>query len=125
MVTVTPPGTSEPIVLAESAFIASYLCDHWGGGGTLVPRRWRDGREGKVGGETEAWLRYQYLLYYAEGSFMPYLFLFLVMNSALLPLPPPHSPSLLSLPCAQHNTMEANVNRPPPSQPSRAPPSRG
>ncbi|KAK4123440.1 hypothetical protein N657DRAFT_644979 [Parathielavia appendiculata] len=70
VVTVTPPGATEPIVLAESGFIVQYLCDHFPKGASLVPRRWKDGQEHKVGGETEEWMRYQYLLYYIEGSFM-------------------------------------------------------
>jgi glutathione S-transferase len=71
VVTVTPPGAAEPIVLAESAFILQYLCDHFPPkGSSLVPQRWKDGQENKVGGETDEWMRYQYLLYYIEGSFM-------------------------------------------------------
>ncbi|EAQ91015.1 hypothetical protein CHGG_02950 [Chaetomium globosum CBS 148.51] len=70
VITVTSPDTPEPIVLAESAFITQFLCDHLSKGKTLVPQRWKDGKEGKVGGETDEWMRYQYLLYYIEGSFM-------------------------------------------------------
>jgi len=70
VVTITAPGVSEPIVLAESAFIMQYLCDHFPKGKSLVPQRWKDGQEGKVGGETEEWLRYEYLMNYIEGSFM-------------------------------------------------------
>jgi len=81
LVSMTLPGASEPVVLAESGFIVSYLSDHWGQGKGLVPPRWKEGREGKVGGETDAWMRYQYLLYYTEGSLMPYLFLYLVISS--------------------------------------------
>ncbi|KAK0671319.1 hypothetical protein QBC41DRAFT_58638 [Cercophora samala] len=68
---------SEPhrdtIVLAESGFIVQYLCDHFppknNGRRALVPEKWTKGREGEMGGETEGWMRYQYLLHYAEGSF--------------------------------------------------------
>lgn len=70
LVSVTPPGASEPIVLAESGFIVQYLCDHFAKGKKLVPPRWKDGQEGKLGGETDEWMRYQYLLHYIEGSFM-------------------------------------------------------
>ncbi|KAK3357344.1 hypothetical protein B0T25DRAFT_155356 [Lasiosphaeria hispida] len=70
VLSITPPGSSERIVLAESAFITQYLSDHFATGKTLVPTRWKDGQEGRVGGETESWMRYQYLLYYIEGSFM-------------------------------------------------------
>lgn len=84
LVTVTPagpPGGAEPFVLAESGFIIQYLCDHYGQGRDLVPRRWKEGQEGRVGGETEEWMRYQYILYYSEGSLMPYLWLTLVISA--------------------------------------------
>ncbi|KAK4174331.1 hypothetical protein QBC36DRAFT_333854 [Triangularia setosa] len=60
------------IVLAESGFIVQYLCDHFSpkrGRERLVPERWVKGKEGEMGGETEGWMRHQYLLHYAEGSF--------------------------------------------------------
>ncbi|KAK7736218.1 bifunctional glutathione transferase/peroxidase [Cytospora paraplurivora] len=66
VVTIQAPGTSEPTVLAESGFIFQYLCDHFGQGSTLVPNKWKDGQEGKLLGETEAWMRYTYLLHYTE-----------------------------------------------------------
>ncbi|AEO69230.1 uncharacterized protein THITE_2119393 [Thermothielavioides terrestris NRRL 8126] len=80
VVSITPLGASEPIVLAESAFILQYLCDHSSKGKTLVPQRWRDGEEGKFGGETEEWMRYQYLLYYIEGSFMSTMVLGFILS---------------------------------------------
>lgn len=80
VITVTAPGSSEPVVLAESGFIFQYLCDHFAQGKTIVPKRWKDGQEGKVLGETEAWMRYSYLLHYAEGSFMPNLVMYLVLS---------------------------------------------
>jgi glutathione S-transferase len=70
LVSITPPDASEPIILAESAFITQYMCDHFPKGKALVPTRWKDGQEGKVGGETEEWMRYEYLMNYIEGSFM-------------------------------------------------------
>ncbi|KAF4506377.1 hypothetical protein G6O67_006467 [Ophiocordyceps sinensis] len=79
VVSVTPPG-GEPVVLAESGLMTQYLCEHLPGGKRLVPTRWRDGREGEVGGETEAWMRYQYYLHYAEGSLMPILVMSLVIS---------------------------------------------
>ncbi|OIW33750.1 hypothetical protein CONLIGDRAFT_628661 [Coniochaeta ligniaria NRRL 30616] len=79
VVTVTPPGGGEPIVLAETAFIVQYLSEHFGDG-SLVPKRWKDGQEGKVGGETEEWMRYQYLMYYAEGSFMSMMLMYYVFD---------------------------------------------
>lgn len=80
VITVTAPGSSEPVVLAESGFIFQYLCDHFGQGKTIVPRRWKDGQEGKLFGETEGWMRYSYLLHYAEGSFMPNLVMYLILS---------------------------------------------
>jgi hypothetical protein len=72
-------------VIAESAFIIQYLCDHFAGGKTLVPERWKPGQENKLGGETEAWMRYQYTMYFAEGSFMPYLVFYLIFSSMRFP----------------------------------------
>ena len=53
--------------------------DHYGQ--SLVPKRYKDGQEGKVGGETEAWLRYRYYLHYSEGTLMPFLLISLLMSS--------------------------------------------
>ncbi len=78
IVSVTPPGSSEPIILAESAFVVHYLCDHFPN--KLLPKRWKDGQEGKVGGDTEEWMRYQYLMYYAEGSLMAHVVQFLIFG---------------------------------------------
>ncbi|KAL7896306.1 hypothetical protein HDV63DRAFT_173450 [Trichoderma sp. SZMC 28014] len=81
VVVITPPGESaEPIVLAESGYMANYLCEHFPEGRRLVPQKWKEGMEGKIGGETEAWLRNQYFLHYSEGSLMPYLVLSLVIS---------------------------------------------
>jgi glutathione S-transferase len=93
VLTITPPGGSEPVVLAEGPFIAAYLAEHWGKDKQLMPKRWKDGQEGKILGETEEWMRYQYLLYFVEGTFFPYLLLYLVFNgefdhSGSHPLPP-------------------------------------
>jgi glutathione S-transferase len=68
------------MVLAESAFIAQYLSEHFTSHKKLLPDRWKPGQEGKVGGETEEWMRCQYLLYYVEGSFMMRLVLNLVLS---------------------------------------------
>ncbi|CAK7198188.1 bifunctional glutathione transferase/peroxidase [Sporothrix eucalyptigena] len=92
VITVIPPESAgvkaEPIVLAESGFISEYLCEHWGRNSPLVPKKWRDGQEGAVGGETGAWLRYQYLMYFAEGSLMPFLVFFLVTSNLKSPQVP-------------------------------------
>ncbi|KAF3770085.1 thioredoxin-like protein [Cryphonectria parasitica EP155] len=81
VVTVTVPGSSEPVVLAESGFIFTYLCEHFGQAKTLVPQQWKEGQDGKLLGETEAWMRYQYLMYYIEGSFMPVLVQYLILSA--------------------------------------------
>ncbi|KAL2139596.1 hypothetical protein VTI28DRAFT_4937 [Corynascus sepedonium] len=82
-VTITASGVSEPIVLAESAFITQYLCDHFPKGKTLVPQRWKEGQEGRVGGETDEWMRYQYLLHYIEGSFMFTMVMNFILSAGL------------------------------------------
>lgn len=71
VISIKAPGVSEPIVLAESALIFEYLVEYFAP--HLVPTKYREGMEGKVGGETESWLRYRYLMHYAEGSLMPLL----------------------------------------------------
>lgn len=81
LISITPQGSTEPIVLAESGFITQYLSEHFSEGTTMMPKRWKDGQEGKAGGETEQWLRWQHLLHYAEGSLMPMLFMAMVLSS--------------------------------------------
>lgn len=84
---ITPPNGGEPIKLAESGYITQYLVDHFGQNKpSLVPRKWKDGQEGKVGGETEAYARFQYLLHYVEGTFFPTLVQYLLFSS--MPFPP-------------------------------------
>jgi len=79
IVSVKAPGQSEPIVLAESAVIFEYLVEYFAP--HLVPKKYREGMEGKVGGETESWLRYRYFMHYAEGSLMPLLVTALLFDS--------------------------------------------
>lgn len=81
VLTIQAPGSSERTVVAESGFIFQYICDHFAQGKTIVPKRWKDGQEGKILGETEAWMRYSYLLHYAEGSFMPNLVMYIVLSA--------------------------------------------
>lgn len=83
LVTVTAPSLEKPIVLAESAAICEYLCDHFAP--HLIPTRYREGFEGKVGGETEQWLRYRFYMHYAEGSLMSLLTVAMIMDSKFLP----------------------------------------
>lgn len=85
VIAIKPPGGGPDVVLAESGLITEYLTEHFGAGTTLAPTRWQEGKEGQVGGETEAWMRYKYLLHYCEGSLMPLLNVLLVSMSMLLP----------------------------------------
>lgn len=82
VVEVTPPGGTpeDSVRLAESGFIVSYLVEHFPEGKNLVPARWKPGKENTVAGETDAWLRHQYLLYYIEGSFFPILTVALIVS---------------------------------------------
>lgn len=100
MLEITPPtGTaaagaapSKPIILAESGLITQYLCEHFPAGrDRLTPPKWREGMEGRVGGETEAWLRWAYYLHYNEGSLMPLI----VMVTVISRLKSPSVPFLL------------------------------
>ncbi|KAF2745759.1 glutathione transferase [Sporormia fimetaria CBS 119925] len=86
VVSVHAEGAEKPIVLAESGAIVEYLCEHFGR--ELVPRRYREGEEGMVGGETEEWLKYSYLMHYAEGSLMlPLVISFILSKIENAPLP--------------------------------------
>ena len=68
VVGVEAPQLKEPLVLAESALIVEYLSEHFAK--HLVPKQWKDGMEGQIGGETETWQRYRFFMHYAEGSLM-------------------------------------------------------
>jgi glutathione S-transferase len=79
VVTIKAPGAAKPLVLAESGAIVEYLVEHFGDVRPgLVPQRYTPGCEGKVGGETEEWMRYRYFMHYTEGSLMPFLVMTLV-----------------------------------------------
>ncbi|KAJ7496780.1 glutathione S-transferase-like protein [Mycena latifolia] len=65
--------------IAESAVIVEYLCEHFGP--SLIPSKWKDGFEGKLGGETEEYMRYRYYMHYCEGSLMSLLIVSLVANN--------------------------------------------
>ena len=82
IVEILKKGEKKPITLAESGFMTEYLIDHYGP--QLAPKRYKDGQEGQVGGETESWLRYRYFTHYAEGSFMPYLVMMLLSNGMII-----------------------------------------
>lgn len=61
VISIEVPG-SQPVVIAESAFVVEYLLDHFSNGSTLLPKRYKEGQEGKIGGETEEWLRFRYFM---------------------------------------------------------------
>ncbi|KAI1448248.1 glutathione S-transferase [Annulohypoxylon stygium] len=88
VISITPPGSTEPKVLAEGGFIVQYLSEHFGQGTTMMPKRWKEGQEGKVGGETEQWMRWQYLLHYVEGSLMSMLVMAMVLGALKSPQVP-------------------------------------
>ncbi|KAJ7125228.1 hypothetical protein C8R44DRAFT_831032 [Mycena epipterygia] len=75
--------------IAESGLIIEYLCEHFGGpNSTLIPRKWKDGCEGQVGGETEEFMRYRYYMHYAEGSLMTLITLaFIPWSIRTAPIP--------------------------------------
>ena len=56
-ITIEAPSLGEPLVLAESGAIVEYIADHFGT--HLIPKRYADGKDGLVGGETKEWLRYR------------------------------------------------------------------
>ncbi|KAJ7496799.1 glutathione S-transferase-like protein [Mycena latifolia] len=62
--------------VAESALIIEYLCDHFGP--NLIPRKWRDGCDGQVDGETDSFMRYRYFMHYSEGSLMSTMMLAMI-----------------------------------------------
>lgn len=72
------PDSATPIVLAESAAIVEYFSDYYGS--WLVPTRYREGKDGLIGGETESWIRYRMLMHYAEGSLMPLMLMSLMVK---------------------------------------------
>jgi glutathione S-transferase len=111
-VTIEAPGAAKPLVLAESGAIVEYLVDHFSSARpTLVPQRYTPGSEGKVGGETEEWLRYRYFMHYTEGSLMPFLVMTLVNDCEFLSVP--RTRSCLFPSRDSTNTLTAIRNAPP------------
>ncbi|TEA16126.1 Biotin--protein ligase [Colletotrichum sidae] len=88
---ITPADGGEAIKLAESGYITQYLLEFFGRNKpSLIPARWKEGKEGQVGSETAAYARFQYLLHYVEGSFFPNLVQYLllsVLKSDNMPFP--------------------------------------
>lgn len=110
-------GAPNKLVIAETACIVEYLCEYWGK--DMVPPRYRPGSEGRVGGESEEWVRYNYFMQYAEGSLMGYLVMVLVAHSMAFSFPPPPSPMPL-LPCCFPSTKMSMLIPTPPRHPQRS-----
>ena len=83
IVSVQADEESKPLILAESGLIIEYLVDHFGP--WLVPKKYPEGQEDQVGGETEEWLRYRYYMHYAEGSLMILMVVVLILSSIVIP----------------------------------------
>lgn len=83
VISIAPPGSVEPVILAESALIVEYLLEHFGRNNTgrLLPKQWKDGQQGKICGETEEWMRYKYFMHYAEGSLITLMLVSLIAGS--------------------------------------------
>ena len=79
VISVQAPGAEKPLILAESGNMVEYLTEHLGQ--WMIPKRYADGKEGQIGGETEEWLRYRYLMHYAEGSLMTMMVIGLFIGS--------------------------------------------
>ena len=88
VITIEQDNLSEPLVLAESGLVVEYLVEHFGGDEKgLVPKKWREGKDGQIGGETDEWLRYRYFMHYAEGSLIGLLVMGLLVGRRS-PTPP-------------------------------------
>ncbi|GAB7366892.1 hypothetical protein MBLNU230_g1253t2 [Neophaeotheca triangularis] len=70
VIKVEPPASTgaEPRIIAESGAMTEYLCEYFAP--HLIPKRYREGMEGQIGGESEEWMRYRFFMHYAEGSLM-------------------------------------------------------
>lgn len=87
VITIEHENLKEPMVLAESGLIVEYLSEHFGGEEKgVIPKRWKEGKEGQIAGESDEWLRYRYFMHYAEGSLMSLLLLGLIMGRELTAL---------------------------------------
>jgi len=76
IITIQAPSQQTPTTIAESGAIVEYLCTHFGQ--HLIPPH---GGEGRIGAETEEWMRYRFYMHYAEGSLMPLMVMMLLVNS--------------------------------------------
>lgn len=73
---ITPAGSDKEIIVAESETIVEYICEHFGK--QLIPKRYPEGKEGVLGAETDEWMRYKFLMDYAEGSLFTVLIVALI-----------------------------------------------
>ncbi|KAH9819869.1 glutathione S-transferase 1-like [Teratosphaeria destructans] len=78
-ISIEAPNMPTPLVLAESGAISEYLTDYFAQ--HLVPKRYQEGKDGQLGGETETWLRYRHFMHYAEGSLMTLMLMALLTDS--------------------------------------------
>lgn len=76
---VTPAGSDKEIIIVESATIVQYVCEHFGR--HLIPKQYPEGQEGVLGADTEDYMRYRFLMDYAEGSFLTLLIVSLIMSN--------------------------------------------
>lgn len=68
VIKVVAPNAAEPMIIAESGTMTEYLCEYFAP--HLIPKKYKEGKEGQIGGETEEWMRYRFFMHYAEGSLM-------------------------------------------------------
>jgi glutathione S-transferase len=122
IISITAPGSSEPVVIAESAVITEYLLDHFSNGSTLLPKRYKEGQEGKVGGETEGWSRFRYYMHYAEGSLMPLMVVTMVTYRKKTRISLPVSANSLLIASQRSNThpSRSSSSPSPPGWPGRS-----
>ncbi|KAI8932613.1 hypothetical protein NX059_010112 [Plenodomus lindquistii] len=73
---ITPAGSDKEIIIAESETIVEYICEHFGT--QLIPKRYPEGKEGVLGAETDEWMRYKFMMGYAEGSVFTILIVALI-----------------------------------------------
>lgn len=78
LVTVKTSTMTSPLVIAESGNIMEYITGYFAP--HLIPKRYQEGKEGQIGGETETWLRYRHFMHYAEGSLMSLLIISFFMD---------------------------------------------
>ncbi|KXT06716.1 hypothetical protein AC578_8609 [Pseudocercospora eumusae] len=78
VISITSQNTPNGLVLSESGTLTEYVVDHFAQ--HLAPKRYQEGKDGQVGGETEEWLRYRLYMHYAEGSLMTLLLIGLFVD---------------------------------------------